>query len=139
MDAATFAARLNGREYRNEITEEECAEAREHGLVVIFGASDDLMEFRGFFNDELGAYGGTLAHVAIDGIVPDWESLDHDDEEAVERYMDRKRAGFKVVEAVFDEEGFTWIFKTDVPHATFIVNDDGEQYCRGIVVSINDL
>ena len=42
MTKEELAATLNGREYNHEITKEEEAEARENGLVVIFGASDDL-------------------------------------------------------------------------------------------------
>ncbi len=41
-----LASRLTGREYGDEITEEEEAEAKASGLFVIFGASDDLCEIR---------------------------------------------------------------------------------------------
>ena len=39
------------------------------------------------------------------------------------------------------EEGdlITWCYKTDIPHETFMIYDDGEPYCRGIVFSIEDL
>ena len=56
-----FAARLNGREYRSEITKDECAEAKSAGLVVVFGASDDLIEFGGALHGEGGCFdGGTF-------------------------------------------------------------------------------
>ena len=42
-----FANRLNGREYGQELTPAEAQRAKEAGIVVVFGASDDLMEFRG--------------------------------------------------------------------------------------------
>jgi hypothetical protein len=53
-----LARRLNGREYGTEITSDEEAAARKCGLVVAFGAPDDLIEFRGAFNDERDCYEG---------------------------------------------------------------------------------
>jgi len=53
MTAAEFAEMLNGREYGNELTRNEEAMAKEYGLVVAYGASDDLMEFGGAICDEL--------------------------------------------------------------------------------------
>ena len=49
-----FANRLSGREYMSEISAEEEREAREKGLVIVFGYSDDCIEFRGAIDDELG-------------------------------------------------------------------------------------
>ena len=54
---------LHGREYRDEISDFEIKQAKECGLVVIFGASDDLLEFRGASSDELGAWEGIKAVV----------------------------------------------------------------------------
>lgn len=52
---------LNGREYGDEITREEEAMAKAHGLVVVFGYSDDNMEFCGAITDEVGCYDGGYA------------------------------------------------------------------------------
>ena len=52
-----LAALINGREYTHELTDKEKS-AKDARLVVVFGASEDLMEFRGAINDECGAYGG---------------------------------------------------------------------------------
>lgn len=48
--------RLNGRQYGSEMTKDEEREAKNANLVVVFGASDDLMEFRGAVNDEWGVW-----------------------------------------------------------------------------------
>ena len=37
------------------------------------------------------------------------------------------------------EDDITWTYKTDIPHETFMIYEDDEAYCRGIVFLINDL
>ena len=69
MTKEELAARLTGREYRDEITAAEEAEARAAGLVVVFGASDDLMEFEGAIRDEIGCYDGGTAMVDENGLL----------------------------------------------------------------------
>lgn len=138
----TLAALLNGREYMEEITREEEKTAESAGLIVIFGASDDLMEFRGVFSDE--AYPGRRERPVIfdrDGLLPRWEEV-KDDEEDAERYFRRKRGMKASVQALWCPEGSdgpSWAYKTDIPHATFEIVEDGEVYCRGIVIDLNDL
>lgn len=53
-----FAELLNGNEYRDEMTKEQECIAKENNLLVVFGASDDLLEVRGAISDEYGAYDG---------------------------------------------------------------------------------
>jgi hypothetical protein len=48
------AAHLTGRQYLNEVTYEEEAWLKTWGLVVVFGASDDLCQLRGAILDEVG-------------------------------------------------------------------------------------
>ena len=47
MTPEEMAGRLDGCEYRAEVTAELRDLARENGLVIVYGASDDLIEFRG--------------------------------------------------------------------------------------------
>jgi len=138
LTPADFAARLNGREYRSEITKAESDEAKAAGLVVVFGASDDLMEFRGAIDDELDAYGGATARVTAIGLLPSFESLDKDDERALEAYFLKKHAGFREVEAAWDVDGYSWVIKTEIPHATFEIVEGPDSYCRGIVFALTD-
>lgn len=51
-----FAEKLNGRQYLNELTRELEAYAKENGIVVIYGQSDDLMEVRGAIDEEFGCW-----------------------------------------------------------------------------------
>ncbi len=136
MTKETLAALLNGREYRDEITAQEEAEAKDAGLVVLFGASDDLAEFRGAICDEAGC-GGDEDRILIDakGELQPWEDARHDldSEEEVLEYFERKKKAVSVV-ARFDSEGYSHTFVTPgIPYSTFDIIEDGEKYCRGIV------
>lgn len=77
MTKEILAAQLTGREYGSEMSTQEEAAAKAAGLVVIFGASDDLMEFRGAIHDEAypGEKGGVKLHAGglLDGHDEDCE------------------------------------------------------------------
>jgi len=53
-----IAELLNGRQYGDETTTEIEKLAKDNNIVILFGASDDLAEFRGAIFDEVGCYGG---------------------------------------------------------------------------------
>lgn len=146
MNAEQLAQKMNGREYGEEITKEECREAKEAGLVVVFGASDDLMEFRGAIYDELGAWGGTTAIVTLDGHL--LCEPDEDAEMTYREWNERQRhesSGAAKIEALWcaekDSEGrnVCWTFKTQIPHHEFFIFEDGQTFCRGIVFALTDV
>ena len=120
-----MAERLNGREYRNELTGLDTDQAKENNLVIVYGASDDLMEFEGAISEEFG----TEAYFDKEG-----NQLERCDDDC----MHSQRAFEKAnkIEADYTNEG--WRYKTEIPHATFDIMEDGELYCRGIVFSLND-
>jgi hypothetical protein len=139
MNKEQFAELLNGRQYRNEITKEEETLAKENGLLVCFGASDDLLEFRGLVYDEVGAYdGGSVLLVKKKGGKID--VMSEDDFKEVLEIMDDKELDFELpkVEVVAewcpDDLECSWRIKSDLPHATFDILEDGELYCRGIII-----
>lgn len=113
MTKEELASKLNGREYGEEITPEEEAEAKASGLVVIFSASDDLMEFRGAIDNEVSVVGnhGFVCLTSTTGMLQ------------------------KVI-ALQDCYGYAWSYKTELSHATFDIMNDGARYCRGIVIEL---
>ncbi|MGX9698155.1 KTSC domain-containing protein [Janthinobacterium lividum] len=132
-----LAGLLTGREYGKEMAKEEEMQAKVAGLIVIFGASDDLMELRGAINDEFSCYGGGVALVDAKGVLPFREDID--DDERLKDYWARV-PGARAVDALWGkEDGYSWTYRTDVPHATFEIVEDGEPYCRGIVIDVADL
>lgn len=139
MTKEELAVFLDGREYGSEVSPRDAKAIRESGLIVIFGASDDLVELRGAIKDEIGAYNGTTFKIDRKGLLPSFEQAVEQGEDDCEDYFDRK-PNAQSVEAIWsDNEGYCWTFKTDIPHAEFSILEDGEKYCRGIVVDMVDL
>lgn len=144
MNKEKFAELLNGRQYREEITKEEENQAKEHGLIVCFGQSDDLLEFRGAIYDEIGAWDGTVAHLVIAkggniSILPSErhnELMEIFNETGIEYSL--PKVGISAVWSPKEPE-CSWLIKTEIPHVTFDILEDGELYCRGIVVSKEDI
>jgi hypothetical protein len=132
MTPLELAGLINGREYRQEITKEEEVRAKADGLVIVFGESDDLMEFRGAIYDELGVYNGGTAHIDIDGL------LSNQCEENCP-YFAKLKARAATIKAVFGVGGLNWSYETAVPHETFLVMEEGAAFCRGIVFRLVDV
>lgn len=129
--AIEFAARLGSPPMGQELSEDEEREAKAKGLVVVFGYSDDCVEFRGAIHDEDCI--GTIK------LTEKGKILTIDEEEALESLKESGLdldVGIRTIEARFDNfHNYT----TDIPHATFDVREDGELFCKGIVFSISDL
>ena len=53
----SIAAVLHGSEYPLYPSKEISAQAKAAGIVIVYGASDDLMEFDGAFRDEVDRFG----------------------------------------------------------------------------------
>lgn len=129
MTAKELAEKLNGRKIGEEITEAESLIAKLRNLIVVFGASDDLAEFRGWINNEASCYdGGEILLTEFDLYEPECnDGCPHE-----QQLKDNCRS----IKAVWDDhpEGFVWSYKLDFPHETFDIKDeDGSNYCRGVI------
>lgn len=145
MNKETLAELINGRSYRDEMYKEEEQIAKESGLIVIFGASDDLIEFRGAILDEIDAYNGTHFIIATLGT-----EIPVDEDEGIYRKA-KKLEVFPIeeesqtrknrLEAIWSPEELkcSWLIKTDLPHSSFDIMEDGELYCRGLIIEVADL
>ncbi len=125
-----LANKLDGREYGDEITKDEEQEAKSAGLVVLFGASDDLMEFRGAINDEIGCWEALLTNKGLLHNTCDSDNCPH---------FAKLKETAAVIEAKWDKDGFSWVYETKIPHTSFKVMEDGENYCKGIVFALADV
>ena len=134
MNAEQFAAILNGRQYRSEITREEEKIAKANGLVVIFGASDDLREMCGAACDEIGARDG--ATVVCDGIGLITNQCGDDE---CPYFAERLRDGIYVNQDWCKVDGYSWTYTTDIPHHCFEIMEDDDHYCRGIVFALSEV
>lgn len=124
---------LHGREYTKEIDNEIKFKMAATDLVVVFGASDDLMEFRGAINDEVGCYDGGKAYLNSNGLIEN-----HCDDDCP-YFADQKKRAMTIEALWCAEPGISWTYKTDIPHSTFEVWEDKELYCRGIVFNLADV
>lgn len=134
MNAKELAAILDGRQYGEEITALERRNAKDNGLVVIHGASDDLMEVCGAWNDEKDCWGGGTFTVNKSGFVnprcSDCKTCD---------LFQSANKDAKTIRAVWCDGGAAWSYKTEIPHETFRIYESEELYCVGIVFSVNDV
>lgn len=125
MDKKELAALLDGRQYLEEINPLEAEAAKENGLVVVFGYSDDNIEFRGAIDDEWGAWeGGTI-----------WAYKSGHAERSGNLFGICKK-----IEAVWaDDAAPAWTYKTEIPHETFRIYEDDDLFCIGIIFSLQDI
>lgn len=138
MTAKELAEMLDRREVGNETTPREGLSARDAGLVVVYGYSDDNVEFRGAIDEEVGAYEGTRIYLTADGLLMEPDCAEIEDCDCP--YFNKAKSAAKIIEAIWrDEGGPCWTFETDIPHETFTIMEDGEPWCIGIVFSVEDL
>ncbi len=122
-----FAQRLTKAIHSRGIPQEFINEAKENGIVIVYGYSDDNMEFDGAIYDEVGCFDGGTAYLTFeDGVLLDGCQCFE---------CEKKRKAAKTITAVWcdKENGWTWSYVTDIPHETFEMKDDDEKFCLGIV------
>lgn len=103
-------------------------------LVIVSGGSDNIMSFCGAIDDEVGCCGGGKAYLDKDGLLEN-KCYEGDD---CPHYKELTKSAQSIEALWCVEEDFSWTYKTDIPHATFAVMEDGEYYCRGIVFNLAD-
>ena len=126
MTKEELAELLNGRQYREEITSDEEKIAYENGLIVIFGASDDLTIFKGIIDTEVDCYEG--CHFKFN-------------KELIVKVGDKHKGHRRSVEAVWATTmpDCSWMYKTKIPHSDFHIYDEGELYCVGIIIDVSEI
>ncbi len=134
MTPLEAAQALDGAEYLEEGSRELFAAMKADGIVAVFGASDDLMEFRGAIYDEVGCYDGGTAYLDRNGLLVN--DCDNDRCPA----FGRRKAGATKIKAIWcPPGGGSWAYETSIPHQSFRVLEDGELYCAGIVFRLADI
>lgn len=130
MNIKEFAKSISGKEYGYpQFTKYEIETAKENGFVIVYGVSDDLMEFDGAMKDECSCLDGNKIYLNRN------EGFQYDEEENNHQncittlWCDKEENGKPIC----------WLYETEIPHETFMIYEDGEPYCRGIVFSIDDV
>ena len=120
-----FAEKLDGREYLNEITPAEETWAKDNGLVVVYGYSDDNVEFSGAIYDEVPAWEGATIVLNQNGVIGEPDCGDYD----CKYYQDAKK-GAHTIHAYWGKGDYPWSFETDIPHEKFHIVEDGEPFLQ---------
>jgi hypothetical protein len=138
MTPKQAAKEIDGKGYGNETTRDLDSKMKAAGVVAVFGASDDLLEFRGAIYDELGAYGGKTVPISSKGLFK--RQCDNEDCPHEEALLEAVRKAGKKIDAVWcpKELECSWLITTNVPHETFDVMKDGQLFCRGVVFRLSD-
>lgn len=138
MTKEELAFELVGLNYGDDIPRNLLDKAKENGLVIVTGYSDDNMEFAGALDNEYGCYGGGDIFFTKDST-----EVTEEDFDTISEMEDR--LGIKIplpvnkITACFCKGDSDWSYETEIPHATFHIYEDDNLYCVGIVFSINDL
>jgi len=140
LNKGQLAEILDGRARGKEVTHEEHEIAKENGLVIVFGHSDDSMIFNGAIRGQVACWKGGTAYLDKNGLK---EETNPDDSKIV-----------RAVYAESDERIFQgkayWTFETTIPHAKFRIyeddicdneqrDEDDDMWCEGIVFDISAL
>lgn len=137
ISISDFAKRLEGRQYTSEITEEEEILAKQNNLVVVFGASDDLMELRGSIDDEFDCYNGGSVFIDSDGTIIPQEECENCS--SCKWHIAAKSKAHKLSAHWCEGDVASWEYDIDVPFEPFSIMEDEEVYCIGIVFSLDDI
>ena len=114
MITKKIAEKIGVVEYSWEPSGDLCREAAQNKYVIVFGASDDLCELRGWITAEFGCYNGGEIH------------------------SDALSAAGVQLKAIWSDKAkdWSWRYSVNKPFSTFWMLDDREKYCEGIVFSL---
>ena len=123
-----FAEMLHGRDCQPNLTPDELLLAKQKGFVVVYGDSDDRVEFEGAIRAE--GHTNPLVKDAPAGVLvlsEDGNLLDADSD----LYTEYIRANRNIITVFYcSRDGLNWVFESSIPHETFLTYDGGydEEY-----------
>lgn len=120
MNTKEWAEKLNNIEYPADEIWNMRKQFEEDGVVVVYGASDDLIEFEGVIQDEGDCYNDKVFYLNKEGLTTSYRK--------------------NYVKVTHPHDGTVQFnYETNIPCEWFNVVEDGELYCKGFVFNINDL
>lgn len=120
MNTKEWAEKLNNIEYPADEIWDMRKQFEEDGVVVVYGASDDLIEFEGAIQDEGDCYNDEVFYLNKEGLTTSYSK--------------------NYVKVTHPHNGTVQFnYETNIPCEWFDVMEDGELYCKGFVFNINDL
>lgn len=138
MTIKDVAAKLNGREYGSEVSAVEQIEFKNAGIVVVYGYSDDCVEFEGAVNTEIGIWNAGYIPL-LNGVPFDMDCSTEVIKASGCLTLKDVSKRLKHIKAKFGMNG--WEFDAEFPHEKFsIVERECDNPCsEGLVYSLADL
>lgn len=140
MNTKELAALLDGREAGKELTTDESKAAADDGLVILFGYSDDDIYVAGASEGEVYAFGGGADLLFNSkGLVAN-RCTDEDCP-----YHADEQKNVVTIHGEYKEEDGHAIWRFTSPDAselngeTFIIYENGDTFCQGIVFALADV
>ena len=133
-----LSKRLDGCKYRSELTSDDINFAKANGLVVVYGASDDLIEFSGCLDDELGAGDKEVIHFHSGNILSVCDPFYELDE--MMSFLSSYGVKFNLDNSIkISREFGIWGYDMNCEYFPFNVYEDGDLYGVGIVFNLKDI
>ena len=128
MTLKEFAEKLDGTTDYPCMSKEIRALAKENGIVILHGCSDDLAEFEGAYFEEVGCFDGGTISFDKNGVSDDGEEHANKIKVFWCGQCENEKRPYEA----------TWEYETAIPHEVFRMYDEDEFYCKGIVFYLKD-
>ena len=148
MKKEELAKILNGRQYGEEMTDEDHLQAKENGLLVCFGDTYDFLELRGIMDYGVRIFGGGSIFL-YKNKDQKFSFLGESNYDEIKEILEDYNLDFILPKIPIkiqwspnwrpNELDCSWLIKTNIPHATFDLMKNEELYCRGIVLELSDI
>jgi hypothetical protein len=140
-----WAERLNAMkiEYPFYLNQDLRNELKRDGIILAYGASDDLLEFEGALNDEVGAWNGTTVRIGRHAYGEGEPFVFDEDENRKKMTFNKAQIlRMKKITAIWcprNEKREVWaswhIVTPDIePVAWFDIFENGKLFCRGLII-----
>lgn len=141
-----LADHLNNRQYEYELNDNLEKFAKDYNLAVAFAISDDLIEFRGAFEEELCVSEEFYFDKEFK-IISNHNKIKLDEKDiCIDDFISIYKLDLEVElknkitqEWRPKDSKASWRLSTNFPHKTFNIFEGENLYCVGIVFDINDL
>ncbi len=130
ISIAAVSSLLQGSQYPLEVDPNLMKDIIESRIVIVFGHSDDVMEFDGAITDEVYAYNGGIAYLDEHGLI-----INKCNEYECPYFLEKQKNS-ATIEAIYNVDGYFWKYKTGIYHETFDILKGKNKYCQGIVFNL---
>lgn len=128
MNIHNYSKMLGIRLKGNEVPYDIIKLAKANNYLIFFGHSDNTIEICSCRYYEFDAYKSTTLYITHNCVYHENEVHPTAAYPVHARFTEQSR-----------KSTVMWSFTTDIPHETFNIMENGELYCRGIVIDLNNL